>query len=95
MTGEVDLKKLIDFIVRGGWPGNLGLSTEQAALLPSQYLDAIINDDVYRIDGVKRDTAKMQLLLRSLARNESTTATNKTLRKDIKDRDAEDMIRIR
>ena len=91
MTGEVDLKKLIDFIVRGGWPGNLGLSTEQAALLPSQYLDAIINDDVYRIDGVKRDTAKMQLLLRSLARNESTTATNKTLRKDIKDRDAEDI----
>ena len=91
MTGEVDLKKLIDFIVRGGWPGNLGLSTEQAALLPSQYLDAIINDDVYRIDGVKRDTAKMQLLLRSLARNESTTATNKTLRKDIKDRDTEDI----
>ena len=84
MTGEVDLKKLIELIIRGGWPGSLGLPLEQAALLPAQYLDAVIDDDVYRIDGVRRDTQKMRLLLRSLARNESTTVTNKTLMKDIK-----------
>lgn len=91
MTGEVDLKKLIGLIVRGGWPGSLGLPPEQAALLPAQYLDAVIDDDVYRIDGIKRDTQKMRLLLRSLARNESTTATNKTLMRDIKAVDDEDI----
>ena len=91
MTGEVDLKRLIELIVRGGWPGSLGLSSEQAALLPAQYLDVVIDDDVYRMDGVKRDTQKMRLLLRSLARNESTTATNKTLMKDIKAVDDEDI----
>ena len=91
MTGEVDLKKLIELIIRGGWPGSLELSPEQAALLPLQYLDAVIDDDVYRIDGVKRDTHKMRLLLRSLARNESTTVTNKTLMKDIKAVDDEDI----
>lgn len=91
MTGEVELKRLIDLIVRGGWPGNLGLSTKQAALLPAEYLNAVIDDDVYRVDGIKRDTAKMRLLLRSLARNESTTATNKTLRSDIKAADDEDI----
>ena len=32
-----------------------------------EYLNAVIDDDVYRIDGVKRDTSKMRLLLRSLA----------------------------
>lgn len=84
MTGEVSLETLVDAIVRGGWPGSLGLSLAQAALLPLEYLHAIINDDVYRIDGIKRDTAKMRLLLRSLARNESTTATNRTLVRDIK-----------
>lgn len=84
MTGEVPLKRLIELIVRGGWPGSLGLSLEQAALLPHEYLNAVIDDDVYRMDGVKRDTSKMRLLLRSLARNESTTATNKTLIGDIK-----------
>ena len=91
MTGEVDLKKLIELIIWGGWPGSLGLTSEQAALLPAQYLDAVIDDDVYRVDGVKRDTQKMRLLLRSLARNESTTATNKTLMKDIKAVDDEDI----
>lgn len=91
MTGEVDLKALIALIIRGGWPGSLGLPPEQAALIPGAYLDAVIDDDVYRMDGVKRDTQKMRQLLRSLARNESTTATNKTLMRDIKAVDDEDI----
>ncbi len=87
MTGEVSLSKLINCIVKGGWPGNLGASVERAALLPKQYIDAIVDDDVYRMDGIKRNKEKMNLLLRSLARNESTTATNTSLAKDIKDFD--------
>lgn len=93
MTGEVSLKKLIELILRGGWPGSLGLSAQQASLLPAEYLNAVIDDDVYRIDGIKRDTTKMRLLLRSLARNESTTATDKTLINDIKAIDDEDIDR--
>ncbi|OUO93563.1 DUF4143 domain-containing protein [Cloacibacillus sp. An23] len=91
MTGTVDLRELIKLIIRGGWPGSLGLLLEQAALLPSEYLNAVIDDDVYRIDGVRRDTSKMRLLLRSLARNESTTVSNKTLVRDIKAIDDEDI----
>ncbi len=87
MTGEVKLTNLITFIIRGGWPGNLETPIEQASLIPLQYIQAIIDDDVYRIDGVKRNKAKMMLLLRSLARNETTTATNASLAKDIKDID--------
>lgn len=91
LTGEVDLKKLIEYIIRGGWPGSVHLSVEQAALLPNEYLRAVVDDDIYRIDGIKRNTTKMRLLLRSLARNESTTATNKTLKNDIKEIDDEDI----
>ena len=91
MTGEVDLKSLINLIIRGGWPGSLGLPLKQAALLPQQYLQAVIDDDVYRIDEVKRNTQKMRLLLMSLARNESTTATNALLKADIKEKDAQDI----
>lgn len=90
-TGEADLGKLIGLIVRGGWPGSLGLAPEQAALLPAEYLNAIIDDDVYRIDGVRRDSFKMRLLLRSLARNESSTAANRTLMKDVKGVEDEDI----
>jgi predicted AAA+ superfamily ATPase len=87
----VDLKKLIALILRGGWPGSLELPVDEAVFLPAEYLDAIIDDDVYRIDGIKRNTQKMRLLLRSLARNESTAATNKTLKNDIKAIDDEDI----
>lgn len=91
MTGEVDLRQLIELIIRGGWPGSLGLPVSQAVLLPGEYLNAVIDDDAYRMDGIKRDTTKMRRLLRSLARNESTTATNKTLVRDIKAVDDEDI----
>ena len=91
MTGEVDLKNVIEFIIRGGWPASLGLPIESAALLPKEYLEAVLNDDIYRVDGVKRNTYKIRLLLRSLARNESTTVSNKTLKKDIKEIDDENI----
>lgn len=91
LTGEVELQSLIALIVRGGWPGSLSLPAERAALVPGEYLNAVIGDDVYRMDGIKRNTAKMQLLLRSLARNESTTASNRTLKNDIREIDDEDI----
>ena len=91
LTGEVELQRVIQLIIRGGWPGSLHLSSEQAAILPQEYLNAVIDDDVFRIDGVKRNTAKMHLLLRSLARNESTTVSNRTLKNDIREIDDEDI----
>ncbi|MBQ8783234.1 MAG: ATP-binding protein [Clostridia bacterium] len=91
MTGEVDLHKITEFIYRGGWPGNTDIPIDKAGLLPNEYLKAVIEDDVYRIDGIKRDVSKMNLLLKSLARNESTTVTNKTLKADVKAIDDEDI----
>ena len=91
MTGEADLKKIIECIVRGGWPASLGLPVREAALLPAQYLEDVIQDDAFRMDGVKRDTQKMNRLLRSLARNESTTVSNATLKSDVRARDDEEI----
>ncbi len=91
MIGDVRLQDIINLIVRGGWPASLNLSIERAMQLPRQYLKAVIEDDVYQIDGVRRDTTKISLLLRSLARNESTTVSNKTIKNDIKAIDDEDI----
>ena len=89
MTGEVSLRDLAHYTIRGGWPGNLNVAPQDASLLPQSYLDAILDDDSQRIDGKKYDVAKMRLLLRSLARNESTTATKKKLLNDIREFDDE------
>lgn len=91
MTGEVDLHNIATFIVRGGWPGNLETNIKKIGLLPKEYLNAVIEDDLFRLDGQKRDSNKMKLLLHSLARNESTTITNNKLKSDIKAIDDEDI----
>ena len=90
-TGEVDLKKLIYLVIRGGFPSYINYSSSDAKKAVNEYIDLIINDDLFRLDGIKRDKHKMQLLLKSLARNESTTVTNTTLKNDIKEIDNEDV----
>lgn len=82
-TGEISLEKLIYYVVRGGWPGNVGIDVELAKNLPLEYLKAVIEDDMYNTDGVKRDSRKVSSLLHSLGRNESTIVSNNTLRKDM------------
>ena len=88
---DVDLRHLANLIIRGGWPGNLGYSSNDSIRIIREYIELIINDDLYRLDGVNRDKHKVKLLLKSLARNESTTVSNATIRKDIKEIDNEDI----
>lgn len=90
-TGEVDLKNLAKLIIRGGWPANLGYSAKESSEAIEEYINLIIDDDLNRLDGINRDKHKVRLLLKSLARNESTTASNMTLKKDISAIDNEDV----
>lgn len=90
-TGEVDLRNLAHLVIRGGWPANINYSSDDAKEVVKEYIELIINDDLYRLDGIKRDKHKMKLLLKSLARNESTTVSNSTIRNDIKEIDNEDI----
>ncbi|MDO5564873.1 MAG: DUF4143 domain-containing protein [Eubacteriales bacterium] len=89
ITGDADLRNIANYIVKGGWPGNLNIPIKDASILPKSYINAILDDDIKRIDNKKYDISKMRLLLRSLARNESTSATNKKLLNDIKEVDDE------
>lgn len=80
--------KLIDLaalIVRGGWPANLNVSQENIGVIPKSYIDTILNVDMFEMSEHRRDRNKMQMLLRSLARNETTVVGNKTILKDIEE----------
>ena len=94
MTGEVTLTQLIELVVRGGWPGSLNRPKESQPLIAAQYIQAVISDDATRIDGVRRDQHKLVLVLRSLARNECTTAGLQTIVRDIQEREAESVDRM-
>lgn len=87
ITGEISLRALAELIVRGGWPANIDVPANNISLLPESYINTILDDDTQRIDGKKYDRKKMRLLLLSLARHESSTATNKKLQNDIEEFD--------
>ena len=90
-TGDVKLEDLIHLVIRGGFPGFINYTSKEASHALKEYIKLIIDDDLYRLDGKNRNKHKVQLLLKSLARNESTTVTNKILKEDIKEYDSEDI----
>lgn len=80
---KISLEKLADLIIRGGWPSNIKVADDKINIIPDSYIKAILDKDIH--DDKKRDINKMKMLLSSLARNESTIVSNKTLLKDIEE----------
>lgn len=89
ITGEVKLVDLISFVVRGGWPDDINISKNIWGNTAKEYLKTVVDEDMFSVDGVKRDSRKVWALLHSLARNESTVVSNATLRRDIAQMDEE------
>lgn len=77
----VTLQDLANYIIRGGWPSNQNIAEDKIGLIPKGYIEAILDSDIH--DEKKRNKEKMRMLLRSLARNETTIIGNQTLVKDI------------
>lgn len=81
-VGEIELIALADLIIRGGWPESLNVKRENFSLISKSYIESIINSELEEDDKL-RDKEKMLMLLKSLARNESTIVNNNTILKDI------------
>lgn len=83
---EISLKSLANLIIRGGWPSNVSVKEDKIGLIPKEYINTILDSDIN--DDKKRDRNKMYMLLKSLARNESTVVSKETLLKDIEEFDS-------
>lgn len=70
-------------ICRGGWPASLSLPKEDALEVARNYVEALVEEDVSRVDGVERNPQRVFNLLRSLSRNISTMASNATVMDDM------------
>ena len=80
---NIDLHYLIDITIRGGWPETLKLPIKKAGSVASEYINSVVKNELFRENQAKRDHAKLRKLLRSLARNNATMASIKTLTMDI------------
>ena len=81
---ELTIDELIFASCRGGWPDSLHQKTREGKLFVAySYLENICNTDVSAVDGIKRDPDRVRLLLRSIARNDSTLAKDQTIINDM------------
>ena len=87
------LQKLADLIIRGGWPASLNYKPDSFYRLPESYIVDVLDHDI-SYDGIKRDKDKMLMLLKSLARNETTLVTNEKLVNDIENYTNEEKYQI-
>lgn len=77
------LKDTAYLVCRGGWPQSVLQGGELALDRAFEYVDAVVNSDISRVDGVSRDPRRVRLLLRSYARQQGTQSTIVNIRKDM------------
>lgn len=81
-AGSLSLGDIASLVVSGGWPEAQGQSPQAASRYAREYLRAIAEHDMSAVDGSRRDPEKVMALLRSLSRNESTLASQRTVAAD-------------
>lgn len=86
LVEETSLEKLAYFIIRGGWPKNI--NAKNVSIMPKSYVEKIINSTLLGKVGKKIPKDKIERVLKSLARNESTTVSNLRISKDIEEIDS-------
>ncbi len=86
---KLTLEDLAFLICRGGWPRATTLEGELALDQAKDYYDAVTKSDVSRVDGVRRNTERIKLLMRSYARHQGAQAPISTIAADMKTNDEE------
>lgn len=85
---ETTLEKLSYLIVRGGWPGNINVNVNDCGELALGYMENVVKTDLKQINkDIDFNEHKAKLILKSLARNESTTVSNQSILNDIIEND--------
>ncbi|SFL43172.1 ATP-binding protein [Proteiniphilum acetatigenes] len=80
---DISLKELAYLICRGGWPGSLSLTPNAALRQAINYVEAVANSDISRVDNVNRSPEFTRRLLRSYARHQGQQVSISTIYKDL------------
>ncbi len=86
---KLKIEDLAYLICRGGWPNALSMERDIALDQAFDYVDAIVNSDISRCDGIKRDSERAKRLMKSYSRHQGTGAPYTVLRDDIASNDSD------
>lgn len=82
-VSTVSIKDLSEHICRGGWPGSMDLTVEQAVTAVENYYHTLTSEDIVDVDNVKRDQTRAKTVIKSFSRNISTLTSYQTMVKDM------------
>lgn len=84
ITSNITYERMAFLICRGGWPDIFNIEDEDVSLsIAKNYITAVCESDISRIDGISRNTELARLILRAYARLDSTIESNQTLISDV------------
>ena len=81
-SSNIDIEKLAFLICRGGWPKSLDLEDDLALDQAYDYYNAIVKDDINRVDNIQKDSEAVSRFMRSYARNQGSQVPNTVLADD-------------
>ncbi|MBO7651535.1 MAG: ATP-binding protein [Bacteroidales bacterium] len=82
-TMDKSLPEVAYLVCRGGWPRAVLQKPSVALDRAYDYLNAIVTNDISRVDGVSRDTERARRLMRSYARFQGAQAPLSKIREDV------------
>lgn len=85
ITSEMSIEQLIFAACRGGWPASLDPAMDDDArlLIAQDYIDVVCEEDISKVDKVRRKPTTARMVLRSYARNVCTLAKKTVMLRDI------------
>lgn len=86
-TNNLNIDSIAWLICRGGWPRATTINKEVALDMAYRYYEAVVNNDVSRVDNVRRDAKRTKRVLRSIARNQCAQISVNTICADIESND--------
>ncbi|WEV69644.1 DUF4143 domain-containing protein [Bifidobacterium sp. ESL0775] len=78
------IEKLAFLLCRGGWPKAIGQPERMALRQARNYVDAVADSDISRVDDTQRDPQLARRLLRSYARMESSQTPTSQIADDLR-----------
>jgi len=83
-TSKLSIDDISFILLRGGWPETVKEKRKDIAMKTIyDYVEVLVNDDMSRVDGKKRNPDRVRSLLRSISRHTSTPANNATILADL------------
>lgn len=85
LSSNLSIEDIILVACRGGWPDSLNAKSDKAKfLIAKDYLNQVCDEDISRVDDIRRSPELARLILRSYARNLCTLAKKSSMLDDVK-----------